>query len=176
MSLIRPEAAKVLNRWREALIGAAVLCLGTYWTFLTGPGLLRWAGVAVAMGGVALAVAGIQRARFRGEGQGPGVVHVVEGQITYFGPLTGGVAYIESMRALSLDPRAEPPHWLLEQEGQPTLAIPVNAEGAEQLFDAFAHLPGIRTEKMLRELRGGATEPVLIWRAEPARTRAKRLH
>ncbi len=176
MSLIRPDAAKVLTRWREVIVGGAVLCLGLYWLLLTGPGLLRWAGVLVLLGGAALTVAGVQRARFRGEGQGPGVVHVVEGQITYFGPLTGGVAYIESLRALSLGPTGEPPHWILEQEGQPTLAIPVNAEGAEQLFDAFAHLPGIRTEKMLRELRGGATEPVLIWRAEPARHRAKRLH
>lgn len=175
MSLIRPEAAAALRHWREALIGAAVLALGLFWA-LAGLGVLRWIGLLLALVGTALIFVGVQRARFRPEGRGPGIVQVVEGRITYFGPLSGGVADIESLEALSLDPTAEPPHWILQQPGQPVLHIPVNAEGADWLFDVFAALPGIRTEHMLRHLQGGAAAPVVIWRAKALHARTKRLH
>lgn len=41
--------------------------------------------------------------------------------------------------------------------------IPVDADGAEALFDAFAALPGLKTERMLATLRAESETAVLIW-------------
>ena len=77
---------------------------------------------------------------------------------------------------LALDPTSNPAHWVLDQPGQPTLHIPVNAEGAEALFDVFSALPGLKTEHMLAELNGGSAHPVVIWERTPSRPPHLRLH
>ncbi len=174
--MIRADARKTLRRWRDAIVGAAVLGLGLYWGFLTGGGLLHWIGYVVALGGLALLVAGIQRARFRqGEG-GPGVVEINERRIAYFGPLSGGVVDLEDLDALSLDSNDTPPHWVLVQKGQPPLHIPLTATGADALFDAFATLPGIRTEQMLRRMHEPGADVVVIWRSAERVNTVRRLH
>ena len=66
--------------------------------------------------------------------------------------------------------------WLLMAPGQPRLEIPLTAKGADQLFDAFATLPGIRTEHMLRQMQERAAHQVVIWRAPSVRDAARRLH
>ena len=96
---------------------------------------------------------GIQRARFRLGAGGPGVVRVDEGAIAYLGPLDGGAVALSEITKLCLDPISTPDHWILAQPGQPDLHIPLNAEGAEALFDAFASLPGMRTEYMLSQMK-----------------------
>ncbi|WP_348541101.1 hypothetical protein [Thalassococcus arenae] len=174
--MIRPEAAAILHRWREALAGVAVLGLGLYWALFTRGPLLGWVGVAVVLCGAALLFVGWQRGRFRTGSGGPGIVQVVEGRITYFGPLSGGVADLESLDALRFDPTGRPGHWLLDQPGQPPLAIPVNAAGADQLFDLFAQLPGIRTETMVRARTNAGDHVIVIWQAPTARKRTARLH
>ena len=167
MSFVRPEATAAVLRWREVLVGAAVLLLGLYWA--SGGGILKWIGVAVVVGGGALVYTGLQRARFRSGRGGPGVVTVDEGEISYYGPISGGVASVRELSLLMLDPTARPPVWILQQPGQQDIAIPVNAEGADLLFDAFAALPGIRTEFMLAALKKQDPQPVVIW-AKPAAT------
>jgi hypothetical protein len=162
MSFIRPEAMAGLSRWREVLIGSSVLALGAWWVLGVG-GLLHWIGYAVAAGGLALIAAGIQRARFRGGRGGAGVVQVDEGQIAYFGPLTGGAVARSEMTALMLDRSGKPAHWVLRQPGQPDLHIPLNAEGSEALFDAFGALPGLRTEHMLSQMSASGDQAVVIW-------------
>jgi hypothetical protein len=174
--MIRPEASARLAQYREALIGLGVLCLGLYWAFFTGGGLLHWIGYGVAALGAVLTFAGWQRARFARGKDGPGIVRVVEGRITYFGPLSGGAADLEALSLLSLDPSARPAHWILHQPGQPVLAIPTTAEGADTLFDAFSHLPGIRTEAMLRALERGGDQTIVIWRSPDAQRSTPRLH
>lgn len=161
MSFIRPEAQAALMQWREAIIGIAVVILGAWW--IVGGGILRWVGVAVALGGAVLIYTGVQRARFRSGKGGPGVVTVDEGQISYFGPLSGGVVAISDLAMVVLDPTQTPPVWLLQQPRETDLAIPVNAEGSDQLFDAFAKLPDMRTEHMLSSLKADAAQPVVIW-------------
>lgn len=167
MNFIRPEARAAMWRWREVLVGLPILLLGIYWA--SGFGLLKWVGFAVALGGVALMLAGFQRARFRSVRGGPGVVQVDERQITYFGPLDGGAVAIDDLTGVSLDARSEPPVWVLRQAGQNLLHIPVNAEGTDALFDAFAALPGIRTEHMLAQLAKKPDHPVVIWSKPAAR-------
>jgi hypothetical protein len=174
MSFIRPEARAAIWRWREIIIGIAVTTLGLSWVLGPG-GLIGWVGWIVIAAGLALIMVGMQRARFRSGSGGPGVVQVDEGQIVYFGPLTGGAVAISDLSRLCLDPTLKPAHWVLEQPGQPSLSIPVNAAGAETLFDVFATLPGLRTEAMLVALSSKAAHPVVIWQSAKARAAIARL-
>lgn len=176
MSFLRPEAKAALWRAREVLAGLAIGLVGLSW--ISGPaGLLGLVGWALILGGLVLLVAGVQRMRFRGKGEGgPGVVSVDEGQISYFGPLTGGAVAAQDLERLTLDPSAKPAHWVLTQPGVPALAIPVNAAGSEALFDVFSTLPGIRTERMLANLQGRGEHPVVIWERTPSRPPHLRLN
>ena len=165
MNFIRPEAQTLLARWREAIVGVLITLLGLYWT--SGTGILQWVGVVVAIGGAILTFTGLQRARFRTGAGGVGVVSVDESEISYFGPFNGGTMSVRELSMLSLDPRSKPPVWVLSQPGQQDLYIPVNAEGTDQLFDAFAALPGIRTDHLLSALNKGADDVVVIWAKPP---------
>lgn len=176
MGLIRPQAREALWKWREAMAGSVVLLLGLYWSFVPTGWLLHWIGYLIAATGALLTLAGLQRGRFRLGGGGPGIVQVIEGRVTYFGPLTGGAADLEDLDRLVLDPTGKPPHWLLHRPGDPPLAIPLTAEGADALFDAFATLPGLQTERMLAEMRRGGNAPVTVWEAKPRKTAHLRLH
>ena len=162
MSFVRPAARAALWRWREVLIGVALAVLGLWW-LAQSTGLLRYIAPAVLVGAGALIMVGFQRGRFRGPGGGVGTVQVVEGQITYYGPLTGGVVATREMTRLTLDGTQHPAHWHLEQRGLPDLHIPVDADGADALFDAFATLPGLRTERMLAQLQAQPHVAVVIW-------------
>lgn len=175
MSFIRPEARAALWHWRE-LIAAAILGLfGLRWV-LWSFGFWHAAGWALIAVAIVMAVVGGQRLRFRLGGAGPGVVRVDEGQIAYFGPLTGGAVAASELERLRLDHTAKPAHWLLEQPGQSPLAIPVNASGADALFDVFSSLPGLKTERMLEEMHRSGPHQVVIWERAPSRDALQRLH
>jgi hypothetical protein len=164
--LLRPEARAALWRGREVIAGIGVAALGLWWG-LSAFGILQWLGWGLAALGAALVAGGVQRWRFRQEGQGPGILKIDEGRVAYMGPLTGGTVDLDAVRRLRLDRRARPAHWLLET-GDEVLAIPVTAEGAEALFDAFAALPGLRRGRMIELLNSGAGDVVTVW-SRPAR-------
>jgi hypothetical protein len=163
--MIRPEAKAHLWRWREVIAGGGTALLGLWWVAGAG-GVLLLPGAVLSVGGAAMVWIGLQRARFRAEGQGPGSVDVDEGEITYFGPLTGGSVALRDLAGITLDPTSHPPHWRLRQAGRPELAIPVNAAGADLLFDAFATLPGFRMERALQALKAAREHPIVIWRSD----------
>ncbi len=175
MSFIRPEAAAGLNRWREALYGGAVLLIGLFWLFGS-RGLLHLLGYPVAILALVLIWVGIQRARFRSASDGAGAVQVDEGQITYFGPMTGGATALADLERLTLVRNLKPAHWRLDAPQHDSLLIPVNAAGSEALFDAFATLQGLQTERMLAELNGPGDQPVVIWERRSLRPSHVRLH
>lgn len=161
---LRPEALATLHRWRGILISGAIMALGLFGAFYS-YAIMSWLSGAVALAGGASLIAAGQRLRFDTRSGGPGVVKVDEGAIAYFGPLTGGVVARSEMTALAIDRSGKPVHWALSQPGQPDLMIPLGASGAEALFDAFAALPGMRTERMLSEMhnpRDGQSR-VLLW-------------
>ncbi len=175
MSFVRPEVRAFFYRWRDALVGEMVLLIGLYWVLVAG-GLLHYLGyVLIFLGGIQTVI-GVQRARFRSGSGGPGVVQVDEGQVSYFGPLTGGSVALDDLASVAIDASGKPAHWVLDQPGQPSLYIPVNAEGAEALFDAFATLPGIRTERMLSEMRQVRGQSVVIWEKAPTTSDLRPLH
>ncbi len=164
MSFIRPEIMDGFWRWREALLGAALSCLGLYLA-VASTGILAAMGTGLTVIGALVVFAGIQRTRFRVGAGGPGVVQVHERLVTYYGPLDGGSVSVDLLSSVELDPTARPvAQWVLSEVGgtQP-LRIPTNAEGAETLFDVFAALEGIRTENMLTQLRSHPEQRVMIW-------------
>ncbi len=163
MAFIRQPARDALMRWREPILAGTVLAWGLWWA-LTEPALLRWIGVILVILGAGLGTVALQRLRFRQGGGGAGVVQIDEGRLAYFGPLTGGVIDIDDITRLDLDPTGHPPHWVLTGVGGQSLAIPVNAEGADGLFDVFAALPGLRTQRMLDALARTPAARVEIWR------------
>jgi len=169
MSFVRPEAASALYRWRETLVGGGVMALGV-WSALTAHGIMTWIGWGLTIAGLALVAAGIQRARFRIPGQGPGMVRITEGQITYFGPLTGGAVALSELRQIQLDSTGKPAHWVLSQSGQNDLAIPLTSDGADGLFDVFASLPGMRTEFMLAQMKHTTGTAIIIWERKKYQT------
>ena len=168
MSFIRPEVRDGVLRWREVLIGAAVLLVGLY-LLASGIGLQKWLGGAMGLVGLALIWEGMRRARFPAPGGGAGMVDVDERQITYFGPLGGGSISINdlvrvSVRTSDLGPLAPDLYWdFFDGEGQ-SLTIPGDAEGAELIFDALSALEGVDYEAATRA--AGATDNQLftIWR------------
>lgn len=174
MPLIRPEARKTLWQWREVLAGAVLLALGSWWLYRQ-IGLMFYVGSAVAMIGAALLIAGLQRSRFRSRADGPGAVDVDEGQITYFGPLSGGAVAIGELRELALLRSGQSPHWRLTTRDT-VLFIPVNAAGTDDLFDAFTTLRGLRTERMLGALREDGAHDTVIWQHTDDGRGPARLH
>lgn len=168
---LRPEARAALWRWREVIVAGVVILLALWWG-LDSFGFLRLLAVLLGLIGVAMAVIAWQRLRFAMGSGGPGVVHVDERRLAYFGPLTGGVIDLGDLVRVDLDPTGKPAHWILTDLAGQAVQIPVNAAGAEALFDVFAALPGIRTERMLELLHGNPGGRVLIWQT----TARARLH
>lgn len=172
---IRPEILAAARRWREVIAGGVVLVLGIWWMF-NAQGVLSYLAPLVVLAGFGLGYVGVQRARFRSSGDAAGIVQVDEGQITYFGPETGGAVAIADLERLTLDRSGRIRVWHLDQPGQPHLSIPVDAQGADALFDAFGKLPGLQTERMLKEMHMPQLGAVVIWEKRPSRPAGLRLN
>lgn len=162
----RPELVAALARYREALAlgAAALLALWWLWSWWD-----RGAWLPGALGALILPVAlfllrqAVLRARFRTGGLGPGVLRVTEQQITYLGPVEGGVLAIPEITRVELRPGPDGPLWRLHHAGGPPLEVPAGAEGADALFDALAALPGMEAGRMVLALERAAAHPVILW-------------
>jgi hypothetical protein len=158
LGVIRPELRAALHRWRE-VIGLAALALPGLWLMSLGGYLLLPIGALLTLAAAVLAFLAARRMRFAQPGEAPGVVEVVEGQISYFGPAFGGVMAIADLTELRLVTARGRRLWNLKgQEGE-TLLIPVEAGGATALYDVFAGLPGMGTGQLLAALEGHAPAP-----------------
>lgn len=147
--MIRPELAQILRRWSEVLTGLAVALFGLWALQANDPFFQALAGLVV-LAGLGLAFLGWRRLRFRRAGVAPGIVHLVEGQISYFGPEEGGFMALRDVVELHLTGHGT--SWRMVDAEGTHLDIPVAANGAEALFDAFATLPGLRMQALLDAL------------------------
>lgn len=149
--MIRPEVQAVLWRWREVALGAGVLGLGL-WLMQLGGYLLVPLGAAVGLAGVALGVLAWRRLRFFAAGEAPGVIQIDEGQISYMGPQVGGFVSLRDLVEVRLIRVRGRRLWRLKQSDGQALLIPVEAAGAEALFDAFSSLPGLSSAGLVAAL------------------------
>ncbi len=135
------------------IAACAVIALGLWIAASPGP-VVQGFGYVLVVGAVLALIPAVRRARFVSDGQGPGVVQVVEGRILYMGPLTGGAVSVGDLASLALrrDPDGNAA-WILTEPGQ-MLVVPVDATGADALFDAFTTLPGLGAQRLLAARQG----------------------
>lgn len=166
MSFMRPEAAKGLRRWREVLLAILMTSFGMHWV-LTSFGMFRLMGGLIFLLGCVWIVLALKRARFNKGGGGEGVVLVDEGRISYFGPQAGGSLSIVGLISIRLlhEPGGRKSWYLLAQETTP-LTIPVDAEGAETLFDVFDNLPHMDMKMLQAALDTEIEEDILLWHVD----------
>ncbi len=165
MSFVRPEVLATVRRYREALSGSLFAGLGL-WLMLDGIGARFWFGSLVAMFGIGLVVAGIPRARARLGGGGAGVVDIDERRITYFGPVSGGAMALGDIERIAVDPGRR---WVLTSDKGDQMTVPMTAEGADQLFDAFTALPGMSQATLVRVIEREVSARRVIWQKPQAR-------
>lgn len=164
--MIRPEVADLLSRWRGVIVALALAGIGLWWALGSGGIVAVFGWVLVGLG-AALGWSDWQRRRFAVTDDAPGVVEVLEGRISYFGPAGGGFAALSEIDAILLAERAGRKAWVLRSPGQPDLVIPVGASGAAALFDAFGSLPGLTGGALVAALdqSGGTGNVVPMIRA-----------
>jgi len=173
MTLIRPDLLADMTRAREVILGGAVALAGGWMVWLGGYVLVPL-GLAVVGSGIGWALVALRRLRFDQGGDAPGLVEIVEGQIGYLGPGSGGfvsLAELTELRLITLRGRRV---WRLKQADGQALLVPVDAAGAGALFDAFASLPGMDSGALVAALQpplpqGGralrpAAETQTVWR------------
>lgn len=173
--MIRPEARDAFFQWREALVGAGLVALGAYWGF-SFFGILKWIGILLVLLGASVAYVGIQRARFRQNSEGPGILTVVEGEIAYFGPVSGGAVSIEDIEQITLKTTMGQRVWHIERAADIPVQIPTNAKGAEALFDVFTMLPKLNIEFMVNKLSQKDDDDILIWQKDTYLETKRYLH
>lgn len=168
---LRPEVAALLRHWREVIAACTVIALGLW--IAARPGIIVQGFGFVLAGLAALAlIPAIRRARFASDGQGPGVVQVVEGRILYMGPTTGGAVSLGDLTAVALRrDHTGAAAWILSEPGQ-LLVVPVDATGADALFDAFTTLPGLGGQRLLAARQGSRVGEQVLWQrvSRPALT------
>ena len=158
MSAIRPEVTAAAWHWRE-VIAAGVCGAFGLWLIWLGGYVLFPAGLLVLLGAAGWVLTALRRLRFAQGVHAPGVVEVDEGQIGYLGPTFGGYVAIPDLTELRLVTMYGRRMWRLKQVDGQAVLIPVDAAGAERLFDAFASLPGIDMGSVMAalDLPGGRT-------------------
>jgi hypothetical protein len=140
--MIRREVAEAARHWREVIVAGGIGGIGLWLVWLGGY-LLLPLGLAVLVFAATWAVSALRRMRFRQDVMAPGVVEVDEGQVGYFGPAVGGHVALQDLVELRLVTLQGRRLWRLKQADGQALLIPVDAAGAERLFDAFGSLPGM---------------------------------
>lgn len=151
MTMVRPALWQAAYRGREVILGGLLAGVGA-WIASRGGYLLLPLGLCVASLGLVWAVTAWRRMRFAQGVAAPGVVEIDEGQIGYLGPEAGGYIAIPDMTELRLVEMRGRRLWQLRQNDGQALLIPVDATGADRLFDAFASLPGMDTAALVAAL------------------------
>lgn len=159
--MIRPEALAALRRWREVILATSLALIGLW--LATGHGaLLPGAGLVLIALAAAWALSAWRRLRFAQDIAAPGFVEVVEGEVRYFGPTFGGAVSLDDLTEIRLLTLRGRRMWRLKQADGQALLVPVDAAGAEALYDGFTSLPGLDMGAVLAALTPAQGEPGLI--------------
>jgi hypothetical protein len=165
MSFVRPTVSLALSRNREVIAAAGAGTVGLWLVWLGGYFLIPVGAALVALA-AGWGLIAVRRLRFRRDIAAPGIVEVDEGQIGYLGPAFGGYVALADLDDLRLGTFGDQRQWRLRTTDGQVLLVPVAAEGAERLADAFAALPGIDMALLARALDDPAiTGP--LWSRRP---------
>lgn len=156
--MIRAEALAALYRWREVGFAAVLGAFGL-WLFALGGLVLAPLGTALLALAVVLGLTAWRRLRFAQEVAAPGVVEVLEGQVSYMGPGSGGFVSLTELVEIRLVTLRGRRIWRLKQADGQALLVPVDATGAERLFDGFTSLPGIDMAALVEALTPSGAAP-----------------
>ncbi len=151
--MIRDEAALWLHRWREVLAAGGAVLFGL-WVASKGGFLLMPAGLAIAAVAAGLTLQAFRRMRFAQATAAPGIVEVDEAQIAYLSAEGGGFVSLSDLMEIRLLALRGRRFWRLRQADGQALLIPVDAAGADQLFDAFTVLPGMDSAALVAAVEG----------------------
>lgn len=168
--MIRDGARAALWRAREVMLGLGLLAVGL-WLMRLGGYLLLPVGAALGLGGLALGLLGLRRMRFAASGGAPGIVTVDEAQISYMGPQLGGFVSLPDLIEIRLVTMRGRRMWRLKQADGQALLVPLDATGAEALFDAFSALPGLSSGDLVAALSDPGPRGAGVVRADIAENR-----
>lgn len=149
--MIRVEVSDAVWRWREVM-AAGVMGASGVWLIWLGGFLLGPIGALALVLAAFWGVTAWRRVRFAQDVAAPGVVEVIEGQVGYLGPSFGGYVALPDLVEVRLVTMYGRRLWRLKQADGQALLIPVDAAGAERLFDAFGSLPGMDMAALLAAL------------------------
>jgi len=169
MSFIRPEIISRLIRWREVMAGLALSAMGI-WYAITGVGNIAMIGIGIAMAGAILLFTGFQRARFRAPKNGPGMVEIVERQVTYFGAVYGTSFSFDQASEIAIETSGkgsgtDQMFWIFDVRGEGEQRVPAAAVGAEGFFDALAGFNGANYQKVIEASQSKSPGRYEIWQA-----------
>lgn len=142
MTFIRPQATALLWRLREVILTSGIAAFGLWLVWLGGWFLVPLGLIVLAIAGLLLRHA-FARLRFLQAVGAPGIVELDEAQLAYMGPEVGGYISLNEAVELRLVTMRGRRLWRIKQADGQAMLVPVDAAGAEQLFDAFAALPGM---------------------------------
>lgn len=154
---IRPEITATLARYREAFAAGVIVLAGLWLVSLGGYVLVPLGAIVTAIGAV-LTLTAFRRARFAQTVAAPGMVELDERQVSYLAPELGGFISLDELVEIRLLVMQGRRMWRLKQADGQALLIPVDAQGAETLFDVFAALPGMDTAALVLALQPPAPE------------------
>jgi hypothetical protein len=171
MSFLRPEAMTTLRRWAEPAAAGGLAGLAIWFG-------VRWAGQGSVLGWIALAAAALALFWLRAATlealaarpvTGAGLVVLREGEIGYLGPERGGFLELDDLVRVELfgGTAGQPPLWRLAGREGPTLLIPANAKGADQLPEALTVLPGYSDLVAVGLLQRNRPGWHLVWERTP---------
>lgn len=151
MSFIRPELIAATWRHAEVILGVGLAAFGL-WMASWGGYFYLPIGLFLLVLGLGWALTAWRRLQFQQAGDAPGLVRVTEAQIAYYGTRVGGFVGLPDLAEIRLLTLRGRRIWKLKQGDGQLLHIPVEALGAEALFDAFAALPGMDTAGLVAAL------------------------
>ncbi len=168
MPLFRPEAMQTLRRWREPAFVAVFFVLSVWflWKALVQSSWISgMIGLAMAAVVGSILYVSYMRASIKTDSDGPGIVEVREREITYFAPENGGSMDLDMLLRLQLSTlpsNSGDRNWILWYSGG-SLVIPTSADGAGALVEAFAALPNLGYDKIVRAMKAETQEIFTIW-------------
>ena len=153
MAFFRPEVLTLLKRWSGVIEGGVSVLTGLW--LLSHPGWITLLlGVGLTALGLSWALLAWRRMRFAGNPSAPGLVEIDEGRLRFLHPTLGGEISLNDLADLHLLELRGRQVWRLKDLSGQALLVPLDASGAERLFDALSVLPGLNSAALV-----GALEP-----------------